>query len=175
MHIFLPWMLKDVFHCTSSKSICLYIGSYSHFLTSWVKSFRSWVSIFFMIMASKIGSLLFVQFEHFSILEFFFKSFSFCLLSFFLMQLNTQVVSVKIHVNVVWTNNTLLQWWTQKINKASLVSQMKRPRGCLPRNLTSRPLVYHHRPGFGLQPSRVRADQSQLTYITFSETLKNIN
>lgn len=105
----------------------------------------------------------------------FFKSFSFCLLSFFLMQLNTQVVSVKIHVNVVWTNNTLLQWWTQKINKASLVSQMKRPRGCLPRNLTSRPLVYHHRPGFGLQPSRVRADQSQLTYITFSETLKNIN
>lgn len=97
-----PRMVKDVFHCAFSKSICLYT-SYSYFLTSWVKSFRSWVNIFFMIMTSKIGSLLFMQFEHFSYpRDCLFKSFSFCLLSFFLIQLNIQVVGVKIHINIVW-------------------------------------------------------------------------
>lgn len=143
--------------------LCFFPSQFAsvHFLTSWVKSNRLWVNMYFcMIVTSKTGSLCLYNFNmyHFypwvclfifcfcflwglgGFFNYFFrvclfKSFSFCFLSYFLNQLNTEVVGVKGQVNIVWVTSS----FGSVIDMENTQTHWRRPTGCLPGSLRSRP------------------------------------
>lgn len=133
-----------------------------------------------MIMTSKIGSLLFMQFEHFSYpRDCLFKSFSFCLLSFFLIQLNIWVVGVKIHINIVWR----MSYFGSMIDIENIQRKPGLSLEKAPRLLTRKPHKQTLSTGLSSQtrvwPSALQSQSwtisGLLTYLTFSKIPKVIN